>query len=65
MNKSLYTLAKIDLMDTYILADIFDDEIVYKYSEGFWDVKNIDGKWRLWDPEIKEIENPDFLWSYE
>lgn len=26
MNKSLYTLAKIDLMDTYILADIFDDE---------------------------------------
>ena len=45
--------------------DMVDDEIVYKYFEGFWDVKNIDGKWRLWDPEIKEVENPDFLWFYE
>jgi len=45
--------------------DMVDDEIVYKYFEGYWDVKNIDGKWRLWDPEIKEIENPDFLWFYE
>ncbi|MDO8459953.1 MAG: HD domain-containing protein [Nanoarchaeota archaeon] len=26
MNKPLYTLVKIDVMDTYILADIFDDE---------------------------------------
>lgn len=24
--------------------DMVDDEIVYKYFEGFWDVKNIDGK---------------------
>ena len=45
--------------------DMVDDEIVYKYFEGYWDVKNIDGKWRLWDPEIKEVENPDFLWFYE
>ena len=45
--------------------DMVDDEIVYKYFEGYWDVKNIDGKWRLWDPEIKEVENPSFLWFYE
>lgn len=45
--------------------DMVDDEIVYKYFEGYWDVKNIDGKWRLWDPEIKEVENPDFFWFYE
>jgi len=45
--------------------DMVDDEIVYKYFEGYWDVKNINGKWRLWDPEIKEVENPDFLWFYE
>lgn len=45
--------------------DMVDDEIVYKYFEGYWDVKNIDGKWRLWDPEIKEVGNPDFLWFYE
>lgn len=45
--------------------DMVDDEIVYKYFEGYWDVKNIDGKWRLWDPEIKEVEDPDYLWFYE
>ncbi|QQG43369.1 MAG: trypsin-like peptidase domain-containing protein [Candidatus Daviesbacteria bacterium] len=45
--------------------DMVDDEIVYKYFEGYWDVKNIDGKWRLWDPEIKEVENPSYLWFYE
>jgi len=45
--------------------DLVDDEIVYKYFEGFWDVKNFDGKWLLWDPEIKEVKDPDFLWLYE
>lgn len=44
--------------------DLVEDEIVYKYFEGYWDVRLIDGKWRLWDPEIKEVE-PDFFWFYE
>jgi len=39
--------------------------LFYKYFEGYWDVKNADGKWRLWDPEIKEVEDPDYLWFYE
>lgn len=42
-----------------------NDEIVYKYFEGYWDVKDVSGKWLLWDPEIKEIENPRFLWFHE
>ncbi|MDP3726778.1 MAG: hypothetical protein Q8Q96_00500, partial [bacterium] len=45
--------------------DMVDDEIVYKYFEGYWDVKNINGKWRLWEAKIKEVKNPDFLWFYE
>jgi len=44
--------------------DMVDDEIVYKYFEGYWDVKNIDGKWRLWEPKIKEVKNPDYFWFY-
>jgi len=45
--------------------DMVDDEIVYKYFEGYWDVKNVNGKWRLWEPKIKEIIEPDFLWFYD
>lgn len=45
--------------------DLIDDEIVLKYFEGFWEVKNIDGKWLLWDPEIREIKDPVYSWFYE
>ncbi|MCB9806285.1 trypsin-like peptidase domain-containing protein [Candidatus Nomurabacteria bacterium] len=44
--------------------DFVDEEIVYKYFEGYWDVKDVDGRWLLWDPEIKEVD-PDFIWFYE
>jgi len=44
--------------------DMVDDEIVYKYFEGYWDVIGVGGKWLLWDAKIKEVE-PDFLWFYE
>lgn len=44
--------------------DMVDDEIVYKYFEGYWDVKDIDDKWLLWDPEIAEVE-PGWMWFYE
>lgn len=43
--------------------DLVEDEIVYKYFEGYWDVKEVDGRWLLWDPEIKEVD-PDFMWFY-
>ena len=44
--------------------DFVDGEIVYKYFEGWWKVKKVDDKWLLWEPEIKEIKNPSFLWFY-
>lgn len=45
--------------------DMVDGEIVYKYFEGYWDVHNINGKWRLLEPKIKEVKEPDYLWFYE
>jgi S1-C subfamily serine protease len=44
--------------------DLVGDEIVYKYFEGYWDVKEVDGKWLLWDPEIEEIKDPTWFWYY-
>lgn len=42
--------------------DLVDDEIVYKYFEGYWDVRQIDGRWLLWKPRIREIKDPDEDW---
>jgi hypothetical protein len=42
-----------------------DGEIVYKYFEGYWDVKEITNRWQLWDPKIKEVKEPDYLWFYD
>ncbi|MDP2921207.1 MAG: trypsin-like peptidase domain-containing protein [Candidatus Omnitrophota bacterium] len=42
--------------------DLIGDEIVYKYFEGYWDVRQIDEKWLLWAPRIKEVENPEEEW---
>lgn len=42
--------------------DLVDDEIVYKYFEGYWDVRQIDGKWLLWKPRIREVTDPDEDW---
>lgn len=42
--------------------DLIDNEIVYKFFEGYWDVRKINGKWLLWDPEIKEIKDPGKEW---
>lgn len=46
-------------------SDMVDGDIVYKYFEGYWDVKEIDGKWLLWEAKIKEIAEPDYIWFYE
>ena len=42
--------------------DLVDDEIIYKYFEGYWDVRQIDGKWLLWKPKIREIKDPEEDW---
>lgn len=45
--------------------DLVKDEIVYKYFEGYWDVREVKGSWLLWEPLIKEVSDPPFLWFYE
>jgi hypothetical protein len=45
--------------------DMVDGEIVYKYFEGYWDVKEVTNRWQLWDPKIKEVKEPDYLWFYD
>lgn len=47
-----------------ITKDLIGEDIVVKYFEGEWEVRNIDGKWLLWDPEIKEVASPDNWWFY-
>jgi len=42
--------------------DLIEDEIVYKYFEGYWDVRQAGGKWLLWHPKIREIKDPDKDW---
>jgi len=42
--------------------DLIDDEIVYKYFEGYWDVRQVDGKWLLWEPRIREVKDPEQDW---
>jgi hypothetical protein len=42
--------------------DLVDDEIVYKYFEGYWDVRQINGKWLLWKPRIREVKDPEQDW---
>jgi hypothetical protein len=45
--------------------DMVDDEIVYKYFEGYWDVKEVVNRWQLWEPKIKEVKEPDYMWFYD
>lgn len=45
--------------------DLIEDEIVTKFFEGHWEIRNIEGKWLLWEAEIKEVKNPGYSWFYE
>ena len=42
--------------------DLIDDEIVYKFFEGYWDVRQVNGKWLLWNPRIREVKEPGEYW---
>jgi len=42
--------------------DLSGDEIVYKFFEGYWDVRRIGGKWLLWNPRIREVKEPGRDW---
>ncbi len=45
--------------------NMIDDEIVYKYFEGSWEVKEVNGNLTLWQPKIREVEDPSPIWFYE
>ena len=45
--------------------DLVDDEIVYKYFEGYWDVRQVNGKWLLWQPKIREVKDPQENWPLD
>lgn len=45
--------------------DLIDSEIITKYFEGNWIVKQVDNKWLLWEAHIKEVQNPDYGWFYQ
>src|SRR3989338_29437 len=42
--------------------DLIDDEIQYKLFEGYWDVRQVNGKWLLWNPRIREVKDPERDW---
>jgi len=42
--------------------DLVDGEVTYKFFEGHWDVRKVDGKWLLWEPRIKEVKDPNDKW---
>lgn len=42
--------------------DLVEDEIIYKYFEGYWDVRQVNGKWLLWKPRIREVKDPEREW---
>lgn len=44
--------------------DLIDNEIITKYFKGNWIVKQVDGKWLLWEAHIKEVQDPDYFWFY-
>jgi hypothetical protein len=42
--------------------DLVEDEIIYKYFEGYWDVRQVNGKWLLWNPQMEEVKDPEKSW---
>ena len=42
--------------------DLVNDEIVYKFFEGYWDLRQVKGKWLLWKPRIREVKDPEPDW---
>lgn len=42
-----------------------DGEIVYKYFEGTWEVREVKNQWLLWEANIKEVKKPGYLWFHE
>jgi len=42
--------------------NLVDEEIITKLFEGYWDVKYVDGRWQLWEANIKEVTYFSYDW---
>lgn len=67
LDTSVITIKRDKKMPDRILVklstkDLIDNEIVYKFFEGYWDVRQVNGKWQLWKPKVKEIKDPEKEW---
>ena len=45
--------------------DLINGQIIYKFFEGWWEIKEINGHLSLWWPDIHEVKDPGWLWFYE
>lgn len=42
--------------------DFINEGVVSRFFEGYWDTREVNGQWLLWDPEIREVHQPDPEW---
>lgn len=48
-----------------LTEELIGEQIVEKYFEGTWEVRQVDGHWLLWDPNMMEVTNPGWEWFGE
>lgn len=70
LDTSVISITKDKTKDNFVnmklsTKDLLNDEIVTKFFEGSWEVKQINGKWLLWDAHVKEVRDPDYAWFYQ
>ncbi|PIS21529.1 hypothetical protein COY33_00850 [candidate division WWE3 bacterium CG_4_10_14_0_2_um_filter_42_7] len=46
-------------------TDLVKENFITKFFEGIWEVKEENGALRLYEADIKEITDPDYIWFYE
>lgn len=64
-NILLYTTEELEDDKVFVKfssADLVYEEIDYRYFEGEFEVKKIDGQYKLNNHNIKEVEDPDWDW---
>lgn len=47
-----------------VTKELIGEEIVAKYFDGIWEVREVDGSLKLWDPKIREVTNPSWDWFF-
>lgn len=68
LDTSVVSIKKSEFQDNFInvrlsTKDLTDSDITLKYFEGTWEVRQVDGRWLLWQANIKEA-TPTWDWFY-